>query len=227
MRLETPRPETIAVHLAPDVHGVMIDDDAVFLDVAANVYFCLPAVGAVLALQHGRAQAVPALAEALRQGGLAQDAVPEAEAGPWSATPPRRTARALIAQRRPAKTHMRHLRAIMAGVISAARPASLQALLPPRPGAPAGLVSADPPSGALLDDLAVFRSIVPWLPVDGTCLFRSGMLRVYLAALGHPVDWVFAVRTWPFRAHCWLQAGDVALDDEAERVIAYHAIMVR
>jgi hypothetical protein len=79
----------------------------------------------------------------------------------------------------------------------------------------------------MLDDIAVFRRVAPWLPLDGACLFRSGFLLGYLESLGHRVDWVFGVRTWPFRAHCWLQAGDVALDDEAERLIAYHPIMVR
>jgi hypothetical protein len=92
---------------------------------------------------------------------------------------------------------------------------------------PDRLIGAPPPDARLLEDLAIFRRLAPWLPLDGLCLYRSHLLRTYLVALGHSVDWMFGVRTWPFRAHCWLQAGDVALDDEAERVSAYHPIMAR
>ena len=214
------------LRLAADVHGVMIDDDAVFLDVAANAYFCLPAIGQVMRLASAAIDtAEPALAEGLRAAGLAE---PEElnQAGAESIsprpppTPPRLTARALVAGRR-GKFSRRHARALLAGWWRAARPRAFRALLPPT-GPVASL-----PSPAMLDDIAVFRRVAPWLPLDGACLFRSGFLLGYLESLGHRVDWVFGVRTWPFRAHCWLQAGDVALDDEAERLIAYHPIMVR
>ncbi|WP_395443832.1 lasso peptide biosynthesis B2 protein [Caulobacter sp. UC70_42] len=78
---------------------------------------------------------------------------------------------------------------------------------------------------ALLADLAVWRRISPWLPLDGACLFRSGMLAAFLGTLGHRTTWVFGVRTWPFQAHCWLQVEDVALDDEAERLCAFKPLL--
>jgi hypothetical protein len=199
----------------------MIDDDAVFLDVGANVYFCLPAVGGVLSLRDGAVQAAAALAKGLRDSGLAV-ADHEVDAPGKTVSPARRTGRALVVGRAASPATWRHWAAILVGLWTASRPRSLQRLLP-ADGAP----SARAPSEAMLNDLEVFQRISPWLPVDGTCLFRSGMLRAYLQRLGHRADWVFGVRTWPFRAHCWLQAGDVALDDEAERLIAYHAILVR
>ncbi|ADG11019.1 lasso peptide biosynthesis B2 protein [Caulobacter segnis] len=212
--------------LSAGVYAVMIDDDVVFLDVATNAYFCLPAVGSVLALE-GRSLRVAAreLAEDLIQAGLASAAA--AIEPPPSTPAPVRTARAVLealpARERP-RPRLAHWRqAIMAGLASRAaeRRPFAQRLPPPSTGV------SPPASEGLLADLDAFRRLQPWLPFDGACLFRSQMLRDYLLALGHRVDWIFGVRTWPFGAHCWLQAGDLVLDDEAERLIAYHPIMVR
>ncbi|PZR36643.1 lasso peptide biosynthesis B2 protein [Caulobacter segnis] len=212
--------------LSDGVHATMIDEDAVFLDVATNAYFCLPAIGAALRLE-GRKMIVLAepLGEDLLGAGLACDA-PVASEGVMAQAPVH-TARALI-EALPATTRLapawRHWRAaILAGLGNARdQRRSFATRLPPPNG-----VRTDTPNPTLLQDLAAFRGLAPWLPFDGACLYRSGLLRRYLAALGHRVDWVFGVRTWPFAAHCWLQAGDVALDDEAERLAAYHPIMVR
>ncbi|ACG78808.1 hypothetical protein PHZ_c2399 [Phenylobacterium zucineum HLK1] len=73
---------------------------------------------------------------------------------------------------------------------------------------------------------AVFHACAPWLPIQGKCLVRSFVLRRFLRRSGVDADWVFGVRTWPFSAHCWLQVGDRALDDYAERLDAYTPIMV-
>ena len=214
------------LRLTDDVHGVMIDDDAVFLDVAANAYYCLPAIGSIMRLAGGDIDTTEAvLADSLCAAGLAErDGRTRREDEPAPPRrpppPPRWTARALVAGR-DGRFSRKHGQALFAGWWRAARPRAFRALLPPV-GPP-----AMSPSPAMLDDIAVFRRMAPWLPFDGACLFRSGFLLGYLETLGHRVDWVFGVRTWPFRAHCWLQAGDVALDDEAERLIAYHPIMVR
>ena len=212
--------------LAEGVHGVMVEDDAVFLDVSTNAYFCLPAIAAALRIR-GRALAVSAdgLAEDLLAAGLAE-ASANGEGG-RRAPPPRRTARALI-EAMPEGTRRsptwRHWRAAIGAGIANQRDQrrAFAARLPASHDA-----TETATSQTLLGDLDAYRTLSPWLPFDGACLYRSGMLRRYLVALGHRVDWVFGVRTWPFAAHCWLQAGDVALDDEAERLIAYHQIMVR
>lgn len=212
--------------LADGVRAIMIDEDAVFLDVAANAYFCLPAIAAALRIE-GQALALCAdgLAEDLIAAGLASRTPPAAPA--LSIAPPRRTARAVLdalpvdQRQRPGP---RHWRAAIAAGLRNARDArrAFADQLPAWRDKRAGPVSA-----GLLADLDAFRTLSPWLPFDGVCLYRSGLLRRYLAALGHQVDWVFGVRTWPFAAHCWLQVEDLALDDEAERLVAYHPIMVR
>lgn len=213
------------LRLGEDIHGVMIDGDAVFLDVKADAYFCLPQIGPALTIDGSvLSTSEQALAEGLCASGLATtDAIAPRRARPPAT--PSRTARALIGRdgQAAARPGWRHWRAMSAAALAAARGRRrpFDRLLPDRePGAP-------PPDLRLLQDLAIFRRLTPWLPLDGLCLYRSHLLRTYLVALGHSADWMFGVRTWPFRAHCWLQAGDVALDDEAERVSAYHPIMVR
>ncbi len=73
---------------------------------------------------------------------------------------------------------------------------------------------------------ALFARWLPWVPSQGACLYRASFLRRFLAASGLTADWVFGVTTWPFSAHCWLQAGDLLLDDDLDRVATYTPLMV-
>ena len=68
--------------------------------------------------------------------------------------------------------------------------------------------------------------LLPWLPFQGQCLHRAFMLRRLLARRGLSVHWVFGVRTWPFMAHCWLQAGDTLVADDLDRVLGFTPILV-
>jgi hypothetical protein len=74
---------------------------------------------------------------------------------------------------------------------------------------------------------AALRRVQPWLPFDGECLQRSALLIAFLRRLGLGADWVFAVRLWPFNAHCWVQLGDICLNDDHERLQAYTPIYRR
>ena len=78
----------------------------------------------------------------------------------------------------------------------------------------------------LLGICAAFDRLSPWAPMPGECLFRSFMLLRILARQGYAPRWVFGVRTWPFGAHCWLQAGTVVLTDFADTLRDYTSIMV-
>ena len=78
---------------------------------------------------------------------------------------------------------------------------------------------------AVCEASACFAEMLPWLPVRSQCLHRTAALRLYLARQGLSADWVFGVRTWSFRAHCWMQSGDVCLNDDVERLRAYVPIM--
>jgi hypothetical protein len=217
----------MTLRLADRVHAAKIGDDLVLLDVAADTYFCLPLPRNAIRLRGDLIETrLEGLEQALCAAGLAVVSPGEATASRPKAIAPARTARVLIAQagdlgRRP---RLRHWRALATSAWTAAwgrRRGFAQTLPTPRGAAASGDVTS-----ALLADVAVYRRLSPWIPLDGLCFFRSGMMLGYLQALGHRAHWVFGVRTWPFRAHCWLQAGDVALDDEAERLAAYAPIMV-
>ena len=58
------------------------------------------------------------------------------------------------------------------------------------------------------------------------CLFHSLTLLLFLSRFGIHPRWVFGVRKAPFSAHCWLQDGDVVLNDRVERVAMFTPIMV-
>jgi Transglutaminase-like superfamily len=58
------------------------------------------------------------------------------------------------------------------------------------------------------------------------CLYDSLALLEFLARYGIYPDWVFGVQTRPFAAHCWVQHGDIVLNDTVEHVSGYTAIMV-
>ena len=83
-----------------------------------------------------------------------------------------------------------------------------------------------PDDDGLVNRAMSFRTLLPWTPWQGECLFRSFMLLSFLRMAGFDASWVFGVRTWPFQAHCWLQAGDMVLDDAADRVATFTPILV-
>jgi hypothetical protein len=58
------------------------------------------------------------------------------------------------------------------------------------------------------------------------CLKEALALLYYLGRAGCAADWVFAVKGAPFAAHCWVQLGDIVLNDSLENVRAYTPIMV-
>ena len=58
------------------------------------------------------------------------------------------------------------------------------------------------------------------------CLLDSLTLLHFLSADGVCPDWVFGVKTEPFDAHCWVQHGEVLLNDVPDRVRQYSPILV-
>jgi hypothetical protein len=217
----------MTLRLADGVHGVVVNGDTVLLDIATDAYFCLPLTGDQVRLDQGRLTRSPAdLGQALVEAGLATHApVTPTGLGDKAVVSPGRSLWRLLqdCQTGPAPSSAGRGSALARAAFAAWRgrrlafEAMLRQAVDPEPSVL---------TGRLLEDLRHYRAITPWLPIDGACLFRSHMLRAYLARLGHRTDWVFGVRTWPFRAHCWLQVEDVVLDDEAERVAAYSPILV-
>jgi hypothetical protein len=73
--------------------------------------------------------------------------------------------------------------------------------------------------------LSVFERLRLFYPRSYLCLFDSLALIHFLARFDVYPDWVFGVNADPFEAHCWVQAGNVVLNDTVARVSAFTPIM--
>lgn len=215
----TVRGAAASVWLAPHIHVARDGDDLVVLDVEADAYYCLPHAAATLEVE----------AQGSKLSGLAPDVVEAlAKVGALSDQGVARSCARIV----PARD-------LAGSVARAVRPSELwdlllsvlEALVRFRLHALSEIVSvaasAEGGDQAILERRAlVFRTLWPWSPVQGACLFQALVLRLFLRRGGVGCAWVFGVRTWPFSAHCWLQSGDLVLNDLAERVGAYRPIMV-
>jgi hypothetical protein len=77
-------------------------------------------------------------------------------------------------------------------------------------------------AGALVSEFELLR---PYFPRPYLCLFDSLALLELLARVGIYPQWVFGIRAEPFGAHCWLQMGDVVINDSMDKVVEYRPIM--
>lgn len=208
---------------AEGVHAASVGPDLVALDLKTDAYFCLPGLGSLLSQESGgrlRADATE-LQENLVETGLFTSA--SLQDSPRSIPPrARRTSRAAVVGR--GRPH--EAAEFMSAVIHAGRTfhgRELKALI-------TRSLEGRPVLGAPDHDLVARRAVLfdrwlPWAPGQGLCLYRAYVLRRFLRSGGMDADWVFGVRTWPFSAHCWLQSGDLLLDDDLDRVGLYTPIM--
>lgn len=74
--------------------------------------------------------------------------------------------------------------------------------------------------------VVVFNKLRRWFPADYLCLFDSFALIEFLARHEVFPDWIFAVRPSLWAAHCWIQEGNVAFNEDAEATENYIPIMV-
>ncbi len=208
------------LYLREGVHVALIDQDAVILDVASDAYLCLPGAAAGLARMAAGARLVEgSLAAKLQAAGLASES-PPAPVRPLPARPRRtiihdeRGRRFGLADIRSAAGALMELRAVR-------RQGGLSPYLTVAREAPG--LSQDP--ARVRAAARAFWGFIPWAPFSGECLQRSALLIAYLRRCGLRADWVFAVRLWPFSAHCWVQCEDTCLNDEAERLQAFTPIL--
>jgi hypothetical protein len=211
--------------LAPGVHAVAVDDDLVILDVRADAYHCLAGAGPALTRDNASVPIVsnPAVAELLSIAGLIDG---QSHAKPPAAfLPPLPRASAIPATTpKPAWEDIPAAAGSVMDVVLRYRGRTFAEILQ-SVGAPRDDVSAGPPPAPLLALVERFHRWIPYAPVSGKCLLRSFILLRILRRSGHDARWVFGVSTWPFRAHCWLQHGDVALDDSVDYLTAFTPIM--
>lgn len=72
---------------------------------------------------------------------------------------------------------------------------------------------------------AVFQQLRSLFPADRLCLFDSLALLEFLARYDIFPTWVFGVRLEPWGAHCWIQQGPVAFNEDIEQTASYTPIM--
>lgn len=217
-------PPSTSLSLPPHVHAVTIGEDLVFLDVQADAYLCLVGAGQAVGLSSdGAVRPVdPGAGEVLLEAGLAHQKPPSARR-----QPPAKPIADLPASNRAARpSEIAAAARACVATAAAFRFKPFSALVESAMTSRAFPIHEPSSIEAVIEAAAVFARLRPWSPVGGRCLMRSHLQLQYLRGLGLAADWVIGVRTWPFMAHCWLQAGPVALDEDVERLVAYTPIMV-
>lgn len=217
--------------LQADVHLAAVGEDLVFLDIGADAYFCLPRAADALELGsdgQSLARCEDWLLHQLFAANLA------GEGAPMTAAPRRPVLPDLPASelcREPVSVvDWSTVRSMAAAALSLYRKGY--------GGSLADLIEVAHrlrrheravPGEDLEATISLTRQceqLIPWVPFQGDCLFRSFLTLSVLRRAGHRVAWVFGVQTWPFRAHCWVQLEDLVLNDIAERVSGYAPIFV-
>lgn len=211
-----------AAELAAGVHGVVIGDDVVLLDEGADAYCCLSAAAGFFAADaSGFVRAVSnEIAPQLEAAGLIGSG-----GGPRRA-PPAIPVRSINLWGAPSWPGSRAILRLLGAGLKAERDFRFLPLGRLLERARRRISSEAPAPGQLEAACEEYAALRPWAPFGGACLQRSYMMLTYLRSLGFDADWVIGVRTWPFAAHCWLQVGEIALDDDHERLAAYTPLMV-
>lgn len=204
---------------APAVHMVVIDDDLVVLNLAADRYQCLlDAAGLCLPQPDGSvAVADKVTADVLEEAGIVSLQVAE----PRHAIRP--ALRELALDTQPPRIEIFHALSVWAIASVVFRKKSLATLVDHHAALRGRTSEID--EVRLGQIVGAARKARPWIPFEGECLKRSFQLRCLLATRGIACHWVFGVRTWPFAAHCWLQIGDLVVGDRLERIRLYTPIM--
>jgi hypothetical protein len=209
--------------LSEHVAATDVGDDLVFLDLHSDQYSCLRGQ-AELRLDGRRLTGAPnrAVSSLIEAGFLV--AAPAAEAGPQRLPPPDATRDGISLPA--ARVSVRELIDFALCWVEATVRFPGRSLLALHGQARDN--GSNPPSPdleATARRLAVFETLMPWVPFPGACLYRSYLLLRFMQRGGCDAGWTIGVRTWPFEAHCWLQIGDVALDDRCERLVRYRPLL--
>ena len=75
------------------------------------------------------------------------------------------------------------------------------------------------------EKLAIFNSLRMFYPAAYLCLYDSLALLEFLARYHLFPTWVYGVQAEPFKAHCWIQEDDFALNESPEVIRVYTPIM--
>lgn len=211
--------------LRPEVFGVAVGDDLVFLDLTGDEYTCLPRAARGIEIRPDAS--VVGLDDELAQTLLDGEIILQGAGSRPRAPPlPERASRDLgdVADGQVTAGAIFTAIGVLDDLRRLGRDPPVIDLLEIG-GQRHAAKAADP--DIIQAQARIFRTLLPWLPVEGQCLKRSALLTAFLRRRGLNASWVFGVRTWPFRAHCWVQYDGVCLNDDAERLRAYTPILCR
>jgi Transglutaminase-like superfamily len=83
------------------------------------------------------------------------------------------------------------------------------------------------PESRVRELVVMFRRVKPWFYVTkDACLFDSLVLWNYLYYNGICAQLVVGVKNNPFRAHSWVQYGDISLNNDVDDLDAYTPVLV-
>lgn len=74
--------------------------------------------------------------------------------------------------------------------------------------------------------VCLYNRLRPLAPHDYVCLFDSLSLLEFLARNDCYPNWLFAVQLEPWAAHCWVQYGTIAFNEDAALARTYLPLMV-
>ncbi len=211
--------------LAPHVHAAVDAGNLVLLDIEADAYFCLPGLAEGFPqgpLAGGLSDLSASLLGELAGAKLIHQTTGPDRA-PFEVTTPRRDLAGAVSDRIRARDAW-DLAAAWSGLAPRFYRRPFSEVIDRARGRKAG-VDGEGRAGEVEARAVLFNSLLPWSPVQGACLLQSAWLITFLGQAGLAADWMFGVRTWPFSAHCWVQLGEVVLNDTVERVAPYRAIL--
>lgn len=235
--------------LAKHAFFCFADNHCVFLDLRSDKYFCLGRThtDAIKGLLNGPLvanerschvrinDANPAESDVVVQALVRKGLLVRSIAGSKSATPvrvdlPSASAMEVLNAPRPrlASAHMWHFLAAAATASRYLRWLSIEQTVRAvedrkRTRATA---AAAVEAGAITELFLIFQILRPYYPRPFLCLFDSLALLHFLARYGVFPLWVYGVKLEPFEAHCWVQVGDVVVNDILDNVRGYTPIMV-
>ncbi|MET0307850.1 MAG: lasso peptide biosynthesis B2 protein [Sphingomonas sp.] len=207
--------------ISPDVYLADVDGDLVLLDARANAYFCVPrghARGLKPALiGSNRFRPSVDMLDEFEAAGLFSmlDAPPDAASTPFRATTDLYHLPGMRAELTPSR---------LALLVAAAGGAQLDLRLS-RPNRWLRKIARRNARATQGNDVSAVHALArlacdaqPFFPAMASCLPSSLFLLHLLHRHGLQARWVFGVRTYPFEAHCWVEHGEVVLNDSLEHV---------
>jgi hypothetical protein len=214
----------MALSLSPHVHACFDNGVVILLDVRANRYFALPP--AVLSTTGTEVGGLPIDKSNLTDQGVAllrgRGALIDGHRARGQADERAglRVRAALIARPAISRTDTLVFAAACALADLAVRQGRLEACVAAIKRAKAKAVSNN-----VIEPASVFSRLRIWYPHARVCLFDSLALARFLAWRGCAFDLVFAVRSGPFSAHCWIESEGAALNDFYDTHAAFTPIL--